>query len=77
MNRTVEDDVQGRAADGEPQGALAKRVDDTGRPATSSAWLNANLSFRVKGRDGGAIKLDLSVGVTIIGILALLAWLIP
>jgi hypothetical protein len=81
MNRAVENDVNGRAAhgepSGEPSGALVKRAADPAHQSTGSAWLNANFSFRLKGRNGETITVDATVGVTIVGILALLAWLIP
>lgn len=75
MNRAAEDDVNDRVAPGEPSSALERRADDIAQSSTGSAWLNANLALRLKGRHGESLSLEMTVGATIVGIVALLAWL--
>jgi len=75
MNDVAENDVSDRSSPADPSRALEKQVGDIGRPSTAGAWLNANLALCLKGRHGESLTLELTIGATIVGLVALLAWL--
>lgn len=75
MNDAAENDVSDRASPAEPASALERGVGEIGQPSTAGAWLNANLALRLKGRHGESLSLEMTIGATIVGIVALLAWL--